>query len=323
MKLDLGNILLPMALALFTACTDTSTLGDHPEDETTPIAFGTDVTRAAVESTGDLKDFLVWGWHAGSTTALFNGETVHPDGSYDGGDRYWTLGQKHDFFALHPNDITATATCDKDGKLTVTNFDCSATGNEAIDLMTACALNITHTSATSIPAVPLTFSHELARVKFSVTSVEAVTLSKISLTGIAYKGNFTFTPATGNATWTDLVKIDNTTTNPPFHQANGGTVTGGETTPTVMLGGDLLLIPQAFAADETAKFSMTWTYADKTTSRTVEVPLYLVTPNKAWEKGKSYHFSAQIPGKDSEIKFTVEVSDWDNSDIHVDFEQSN
>lgn len=296
---------------LFTAVSCTDTVTGEPCTGTRSIAFTPAAeTRAAVDKTADLQDFSVWGGYDGDATNVFNGVTVQAlSWTYSGGTQYWIEGKTYQFYAVHPVTLpsSTTAVVATNGSITITDFDCSKTGKDAIDLMTATA---TGKGSNPVP-VALSFGHELSRVKFSIQTEATVTLSNISLTGIAYKGTFSKEP-NASGTWTNLTIADETDT--PFKTVDGGTLT--ESTGSIdLLGGDLLLIPQDLT---NAVFTMTWTYEDGT-KKTVDVPLPKAG-QKEWKRGISYHYSAVIPEQSSDIELTVSVGDWNDKKVNVDLQ---
>lgn len=295
---------------LLTAVSCTDTVTDEPFTGTRSIAFTPAAeTRAAVDKTDDLQDFSVWGGYDGDATNVFNGVTVHaPSWTYSGGTQYWIEEKDYQFYAVHPATLPSSTTADvaTNGSITITGFDCSATGSGAVDLMTATATG----NGSNPDPVALSFGHELSRVKFSIQTEATVTLSNISLTGIAYKGTFSKEP-NASGTWTDLTTAEGEA---PFKTDDGGTLDANATTD--LLGGDLLLIPQTLT--EQAVFTMTWTYEDRT-KKTVDVPLPKAGQPE-WKRGISYHYSVVIPEQSSDIELTVSVGDWNDKKVNVDLQ---
>lgn len=132
------------AALILTAASCTSTLSDEPATDARAISFTPAAeTRAAVE--GDFPNgssFSVWGWYSTDsqiTNNVFDGETVTKSGgawTYTGGTQYWISEMTYNFYGVYPENV---GSCEADGTITVTNFDCSATGDAAVDLMTATA----------------------------------------------------------------------------------------------------------------------------------------------------------------------------------------
>lgn len=313
MKQNIFSLTLLLGSLLTGGCVSTV---DESVADAAPISFATTMTRAAVDANKDgMESFLVWGGFD-SQNNLFNAETVTPQGYYDG-TRYWVSGTVHNFYALHPASLKNKASCADDGVITVTDFDTSQKrGTEAIDLMTARQTGILYKVENPPSPVDLTFSHELSRVRFTISTDAKVTITGVNLWGVAYKGDFTSNLATP---WSNLTKASQDDT--PFSQpddfeleANGKRHLLAGTPGTNDNYGDLLFIPQSI--DESVIFSMTWIY-DNGTSRTVNVPLPQVGP-ALWEKGKSYHYQATIPSPTTNITFTVTITDWNDQRIDAD-----
>lgn len=290
---------------------------DEPAADAAPISFATTMTRAAVDTDKkDMECFLVWGGFD-SQNNLFNAETVTPQGYYDG-TRYWVQGKKHDFYALHPASLKDKASCTEGGVITVTDFDTSQKrGTEAIDLMIASRTSIQYNAGETPSSVDLTFSHELSRVRFTISTAAKVSITDVKLWGVAYKGYFTSNSATP---WSNLIEATKDDT--PFSQPvafeldvdNSRHLLAGAYDANNDKYGDLLLIPQDITED--VIFMMTWVY-ENATSRTVNVPLSQVGP-ALWEKEKSYHYQATIPSPTTDITFNVTVTDWNDTRIDAE-----
>lgn len=236
-------------LLLLPAASCTDTLGGDPDTDARAITFTPAAeTRAAVENDFPAgSSFSVWGWYGTDsqiTNDVFDGVPVTKNGetwTYGGGNRYWIAGMTYNFYGVYPvypqtsSDNGTTATVDATGKITVTNFDCSKTGEEAVDLMTA-----TNTRTLSNPieddetsAVAMKFQHELCKVAVVVKAEQGVsaTINSATLYGIDIQGTLS------EGSWT---LVENT--NAKFELANEMTV--DSTTPEADLFGTLLLIPQ-------------------------------------------------------------------------------
>lgn len=290
-------------LLLLTVTSCTSTLSDEPTTDAPAISFMPAAeTRAAVEGGTLPDDFLVWGGY--SNTLLFEGETVHPNGSYENGTRYWVPGT-YNFYAVYPATIKDKTTF-SNGSLTVKDFDCSATGNDAVDLMTAIPLSITYEAGNEPQPVAMEFQHELAKVKFTVKSENTVAIvSSFKVYGVNYQG----TLAKGQtAIWNSVTAC--TETNTPYKLENFtfNTTNGFEKD---MLG-DVLLIPDNDLTD--AKLYIAYRYQGETTDRTSTVNLQ-TTAITQWEAGKSYHYTLTIKG--GTLTVTVTVADWKEEDTSV------
>lgn len=292
------------AALILTAASCTSTLSDEPATDARAISFTPAAeTRAAVET--DFPDdsrFSVWGWYGTDdqiTNNVFNGETVTKSGnnwSYDGGTRYWIPEMTYNFYGVYPfypqtsSDNGTTATVDNTGKITVTNFDCSATGENAVDLMTATAPGL---SGDAAPTVAMKFQHQLSKINI-VGTVEGgnCTVTSVKFEGMATKGNYN---SSDPNKWTTDATPDSFTSNVPKTLNTNG----------VDLLGNLLLIPQTV----TDQFNITVNYEmdGETKTKNISLP----TSIGQWEAGQSYKYTLTFKGNN--IIFTVNVASWGHS----------
>ena len=300
------------ALLLTAACTDE--LAENPADGARPIAFTPAAeTRAAVEGTTLPGDFKVWGWYGESTGNIdknvFNGTIIKaPSWTYDGGAQYWIPGKTYNFYGVYPEEVLASV--ESNGTITVTNFDCSETGADAVDLMTA-----TDTRTLSNPikdnetsAITLTFNHELARINIIVTSEgDAVTISNAQLYGISHKGTLK------GSNWELSQESDKAT--PSFTEQ---TLNINDTQDHLLFGGDLLLPPHNPLSDNaTLDFSYQYTIGD-TASKSASIKLK-TNSVITWEKGKRYNYRINIPRNATDVNLTVEVANWDEKNYTVEW----
>lgn len=319
-------------LLLLPAASCTDTLGGDPDTDARAITFTPAAeTRAAVGTDfPDGSSFSVWGWYGTDdpiTNNVFDGETVTKSGgawTYGGGNRYWIAGMTYNFYGVYPvypqtsNDNGTTATVDDTGKITVTNFDCSKTGEEAVDLMTA-----TDTRTLSNPiednetsAVTMKFQHELARVKFQTkTQGNKVTITSFKINGVSYKGDFSHQLPSGNAQWTikqSTVAGDGIfSTNKTIENTTDERITD--------LLGDLLILPQQL---ETSKqqLAISYRYDDETTDRTKNVDLRIENGTTDWTAGQSYAYTLDL--RTASLTLTVTIQDWTTQDADVDWKPS-
>lgn len=283
--------LLCLTVLLMPGCTSPIGSGDDPSPSTLAINFGTPQadTRAAVSSSTDMGDFSVWGGYDGNASNVFSQVTVHSPGwTYDGGTRYWISGKTYNFYAVHPAGLDASV--NDSGTITVNDFDCSKTGNEAVDLMTATATGLKGSEA---PTVGLKFGHELAQVKVSVES-NGATVDEMKVYGVSYKGNFN-SGSTSKWTVTDTTEENAT----PF---SGTTAL------------DMLLLPATDLTD--AKLKITYHYgSDTSATRTNEASLAIA---EGWAAGQQYHYKVSIVA--GKLTITVTVADWKEEDTSVSWQ---
>lgn len=282
---------------LFTAVSCTDTVTGEPCTGTRSIAFTPAAeTRAAVDQTDDLQNFSVWGGYDGDATNVFDGVTVQaPSWTYSGGTQYWIEEKMYQFYAVHPATLPLGTKADvaTNGTITVTGFDCSATGSGAVDLMTATA-----TGNGSNPApVALSFRHELAKVNV-VATVEGgdATITNIIFAGMKTSGDYS---STGGWSNTEMGSFTNSTHQPL-------------TTEEVDLLDDMLLIPQ-----DVLGFTVTVDYSVGNVAQPQKV-ITLPTTISQWNKGKSYKYTLSF--KRNTLTVTVKVVDWKEEDTSVSWQ---
>lgn len=304
-------------LLLLPAASCTDTLGGDPDTDARAITFTPAAeTRAAVDGTTlpDNSSFKVWGWYD-TDKNVFNGNTVSNTSgawTYDGGTQYWIKGKTYNFYGVYPADVKASVT--NGGTITIENFDCSATGADAVDLMTA-----THTrdyDGTNTDAVNMPFKHELARMKFQTkTQGNKVTITSFKINGVSYKGDFSHQLPSGNAQWTikqSTVAGDGIfSTNKTIENTTDERITD--------LLGDLLILPQQL---ETSKqqLAISYRYDDETTDRTKNVDLRIENGTTDWTAGQSYAYTLDL--RTASLTLTVTIQDWTTQDADVDWKPS-
>lgn len=293
------------ALLLTSACTDE--LADRTAETGRAIAFTPAAeTRAAVDNAdGMAGGFNVWGWYGNTDENtdknVFDGVIVKKgtDGwGYDG-TQYWIPGMKYNFYGVYPANV---GECTDKGIITVSNFDCSKTGDAAVDLMTATAKG----DGDSPAPVAMEFKHELARVKFTVKSENTVaTISSFKVYGVNYQGTLTKGQTT---TWDPVTSCTEANTPYKLEKFTFNTTNGFEKD---MLG-DVLLIPDTDLTD--AKLYIAYKYQGDTVDRTSTIDLQ-TTAITQWDAGKSYHYTLTIKG--GTLTVTVKVADWKEEDTSV------
>ena len=250
------------------------------------------------------------GGYDDDATRVFDGTTVyHPNWDYRDGTRYWTEGKSYDFYAIYPADLpeVSTASVSKGGTITVENFDCSATGADAVDLMTATASR--DYNGTDNSAVGLIFQHELARVKFiAVSEGDAITITDAKLYGISRTGDL------NGSTWT--LDVASSSDSPSF-ETKSLSINDNDTDEHLLFGGDLLLIPQDLTNEAT--FVFTYQYDGETGTHSVSSTLSTVGTVADWDAGKSYNYRVSIPQHPVDVTLTVTVTDWIEENFTVEW----
>lgn len=319
------------AALILTAASCTSTLSDEPATDARAISFTPAAeTRAVVET--DFpggSSFSVWGWYGttGSSTidkTVFDNIPVTKSGeawTYTGGTQYWISGMTYNFYGVYPANV---GSCETDGTINVTDFDCSATGDAAVDLMTATAQG----DGSNPARVAMQFKHTLTRITFSAKLADGLgTGYSLQVKEIALwasnKGNMTQT-ADGTIQWEtepyltageDESDIVNNKYNAYLYRLttdNGelqrpSITTGNAVLLNVQGKGDLLAIPQKMNYTRPVlAINYTLSYGVSTKSPVWKV--YPLRGNTDWTPGTSLNYTFTID--EDNAYFTVSVGDW-------------
>lgn len=297
-------------LLLTAACTDD--LNDRPADTGRAIAFTPAAeTRAAVEGSAlpSGSSFSVWGWYGTGNEInknVFNNITVtESDGTwgYTGGTQYWIPGMTYNFYGVYPASVTASVT--NDGTITITNFDCSATGTNAVDLMTATATGL---SGDAAQTVAMQFGHLLAKIEFVGKSEGGnATVNKLVLSNISTQGTYV---SSSIPLWSNLGSRDITIDSSSDLTPDG-----------VSVSGDMLLIPQTLTAPQ-----LTVTYSTDTETGRTETYTLPVDVVSSWVAGQSYRYTFTVTGGGYIIFDVPTVNKWGSAtggNITIDVTEPN
>lgn len=306
MKANLRTIIGMLGSVVMASCTTTTI--DERDITQIPIEFGSSVSRAAVNVATEMSSFSVWGGYDG-TNNLFEKTTVTKDGAYEGGTRYWVANKTFNFYAVHPSTLQNIEV--SEGNIKVSDFDCSATGNDAIDLMTAVASRTTSNpmNEQDVATVPISFKHELAKVNINIISEGSnVDVSKLYLYGIGYIGNF-------NSNSSDKWAITNYNGNDEQNQlfnTNPFSLTQNNLEKNPW--GDLLLIPCNNL--QNAQLHIEYNYQGETKTNIVDLSLKI---DSGWQSNNQYKYKVSIPKNSTNVNISVEVHDWDYKDYTVEW----
>lgn len=301
---------------------------DEPAaDPSVPVGFSVQTeTRAAVTGTTlpDGSLFKVWGGYNGNN--VFDGREVKKtaSGCTYTGTEYWVPGKTYNFHAVYPAELPAEATLTvaDDGTVSVSNFDCSATGGAAVDLMTASAPD--DIKADEIIASPnpveLTFSHLLSHISFvfdnRLTGGYAAEVTDISFS-IQVKGDYN--SSTEPSPWTNLNPgaITLYPAADPLTVANKLSVTSDPA----------LVIPQSNTGVNVTFTVTIREIIDEATGSTMTVVKRFTSPlattDGEWEMGQRYEYKATLTDKLMEmdgltqITLVVKITDWSVEDANV------
>lgn len=316
------NILSVVLLLMVISCT--TVVVDEAKTDSYEISFGNPytVTRAVVEgnSLPSTTSFKVWGGYGNDAQSvdannLFDAERVNGNNgiwNYEGGSRYWVPGYIYSFYAVYPYELPAI--CSKDGEISVSNFDCSKTGKEAIDFMTASKNNISYKEGDIPSSIELKFFHELARVRFiikNIGSASSVRVTKFKINGIPYYGNFSKTSfANEYGTWSI---IKNTKEDDGIFSSSSFEITTGNNAEKNVFG-DMLMIPVSDLTNAVLSFTYS---CDNGEERTINRTIKSDTVN-AWTHGSSYSYSLTV--NTTGLEMNVSVVPWEEKDTSVSWE---
>lgn len=300
---------------------------DEPAaDPSVPVGFSVQTeTRAAVTGTTlpDGSLFKVWGGYDGNN--VFDGREVTKtaSGCTYTGTEYWVPGKTYNFHAVYPAELPAEsilAVAD-DGTVSVSNFDCSATGDAAVDLMTASAPDIKADKIIASPnPVELTFSHLLSHISFVFDNQTGYTAEVTDISfSIQVKGNYI---STEPSPWTTLNPGAGAITlypaADPLKVANGSSVTSDPA----------LVIPQSnTGVNVTFTVTIREIIDEATGSTTMTVVKRFTSPlattDGEWKMGQRYEYKATLTDKLMEmdgltqITLDVKITDWSVEDANV------
>lgn len=300
-------------LVVLSACSKTDVLAT--EETSDLLRFALPVTRAAINSAAELNQqgnsFAVWGDYSSVDSSgqtgcyrIFTNDAVTYNGvgwNYAGEARYWYLGYIYNFYAVYPAvlPLGSSADVDTDGTITVSGFDCSAMGKQAVDLMTSSQTGIMYAEGDSPQPVRMNFRHELARLNFVVQTEESTAyVTKANLTGVAYKGILKRNGE--NAFWESLELA-------PEGLFGHSTEIEVDLKGTALL--DEMLLPAQSITANQVSLSVSYHYLTLNEEYTKTIILPAIT----WESGNSYTYTLTIES-DGRIHFEAPAIDkWDEA----------
>ena len=284
-------------------------------------------TRAEIIKTATLGNFSSIGYRAASSAAAanpstallwFHGEKTNPDGTLQ--NRYdwdWPVNVYGRFYAVYPEATPAnkiTLSPSNYAQVPYVDFEVNQDVKQQKDLMTACSGEV-HYEYGNDPTSNLKFRHALAAVKFSIGSnLSPVTITKIELTNVKYKGRYELPNAfDAMGTWKS---VDNATTTMTLDNIN----MNAAEMPNTMLAGALdpdpnnhnrtgrenytfLMIPQTMPAKTAANaIKAVIYYQDGATTKTITIPL-----TGEWKAGVTKEY--KLSQKNSSWGYTFTLAD--------------
>ena len=322
--------LLGVAVAALASCTNEEVVS-VPENAAINFtgAFVDKATKADV-TTDNIEKFWVFGYYGTTPTEVFNNVGVNKPTS--GGNwqseetEYWTTGNAYEFGAYANGTSSLTTTTQvsfsaTEKKLTFTNYEAGAN-----DLIASTASVSALSDLTSVQAVPFTFKHMLAKVKFTFKTTATDYTMKVedlqinnaikTCTGSYTGGTPTITWETASATATPSAAY-------VYADIANYATTGSASTDACYV------IPQSVPADEdyiTVTFKVTASGdAISGGSKSATFTANLKTSGSKWTENYSYNYIFTINPDDVDgtlkpIEFTVTEVDGfeDDTDIITD-----
>lgn len=322
--------LLGTALLLLS-CTKTEIRQQESGDGA--ITFTNVGTKAPVESFKAGDSFSVWSWReAGDAQyAVFDATEVSTTDGTDwgySGLQYWLPDCTYSFYAVYPavQDLKegVLAGCTSAGTVTISGFDASAIGPDAVDLMTTRRTDMATQYGLAAPSpVDFTFTHALTRIRFAVKLSEDIPAGyKVSVSSLrleAYlKGDMIYDIQKG-ISWVPDEKsysmIDLSAENGALKQdkiISDGTNAGSVTISSV--GYELLMVPQEMSEyhgvgidykienDVEPGNSGYWEIVNSSTVG--------LSSQAAWKPGESLTYSIIISNQSVSVQLCV--GDWED-----------
>lgn len=322
--------ILPFRLCLWAltlgACTsEMNDGGSSLADVPVPISFQTPETRAAKEDFVAGDAFSVWGWYKSgveedSPISVFDAKTVTNGGgnswSYEG-TQYWIAGKTYDFYAVYPA-TAVQASVSSDGTIKITDFDASATGEKAVDLMTASATGM---SGDSPQEVRLGFKHTLTRIAFAVkiaddmpagykVNVRALSFVACTKGSMVKENNADVQWTVEEDSWKNYVLDDK------LQNHTDITATGTSNEAVMITADDLLMLPQEVTEQHKVTISYTLDNGKSTDdpgyqfiNNTLDIPLSNATLS-SWRAAEALTYTIVISRQN--VTVVLSVGDWED-----------
>lgn len=332
MKMKKGLLMLGVAVAAFSSCTNEEVV-DMPANRAINFnGFVNNSTRAVTETDAtNLTSFYVFGNYKENTWA-----NVYTNVKVSGGKvgdnsvwtpeqiAYWQPSEKYRFAAYSNGNSSATATFDATAqKLTFTDYT-----PDTKDLIAAIPAELTsNANPATNEDVNLSFEHMLSQVKFTFANQDSydytMEISDIKVNGVkTATGTYTYNASDNLIDWT----ADNSKGDYDFGTLSDIAQAVGTNTHSVVC----FVIPQN---NEQLNVTFTATFWDGATSKEAPIAKGTFKANLAykgneegttantWTPGFKYNYTATINGKDIDeslkdkiIEFKVDAIDgWDDA----------
>lgn len=251
----------------------------HPlETENTTVMNAMPQTRGVMNESSTVGSFDVSAVYSkgGANSSLFHNEEATQNGSYwfTSSNATWPLDGSVSFYAYAPYNETSLSLQGSDD--VVKNKTIRYTANtddfsKQPDLIVAKSENNTFTSSTANKAVGLSFSHALTAITFSISAdMIPGKVKSITVSDVYGQGDYDLS----KASWVPLANSSST-----YAITLNASVKAGESKALTDKNSALMMIPQDFDANATAKVSME--FNDGKNDKTVSFRLN----NTSWKAG--------------------------------------
>ena len=317
-----SKILVAFAAVALVACSQEAVVETHQTAISFSNAFienSTHVTKVADPSItkATLDGFAVWGYRDNTSNVVFEGEIVTPVAGTDkwtySSTQYWIPYSKYYFAALAPinstnwNLNTTGANTYGPGTVSFTNVD----GTEDL-LYSAAAVetpNLNTLLASGMPAVELTFSHLLSKLKFTFTNGLDEDYISLVVKDITMDVPAAATINLAVENWWDNDDWNlNGTNNTVLNFGAAEKIAQGASASSA---NQRLTIPAAASQEYEVTFVVEVWMNDELV---MEIPKTAILSGKAFQMGKSYNIKSTLTAGNlglKPIEFTVvDVKDW-------------
>lgn len=316
------SIIILAAAAILSAALTACNGKLKPEENTNPIGFSTETTKAVVDMpagtfTAAGKYCSGSSWTLGASSDVFS--TAFQNISTDGAGsctytpvQYWKANSVYRFRAISPiAPDQVNYTDNLDGSATITNFTVSPSAASQKDLLLSDMATATISSPIGNPApVALTFRHLLCKIRvqiiedtsepLSAPGSDVFTITGVKLTGLPDSGTYTGTSESGS--WNTDAALLLSCVNNTAH-----TAPDSYSDPSADIWSDgLKLIPMTITNQVNLVLDYTVTHSGETSSKSVVIPI----PSITWEAGKQYTYQLAL-SEDLYIYFgNISVDSW-------------
>lgn len=290
-----------------------------PADELCKIGFSSQVSRSMIESNGDLQqeEVKIYGSYTlwGNSARLFDGERLFYDPQLPGWDysttQYWIRGAAYNFYAVCPYTTSCTFS-EAQNALTIVDYESATKGG---DLLYATASRDLATRE-DFSAVPLTFHHACAGVRFNLVNASNSVLTdvrNVRLVGLCNKGNLRV-EASGVASWTLSEQVVQPNANvQPFAGTcvlpNGGLPVNLNVKHPLYEHGAVMVLPQSiYKSGVTLHLEYKKSGDAEYAVRDIQLGMLGGTTPTEWKAGELYEYNLNIT--DNTITTEVRVIDW-------------